>query len=80
MVHIQSREGFLRKKLSHGLLNLHKCQNWTSKEVCALIDPNLGDMEYVTSAKSEDILIGIKALPTSPHVKAAKNYLVSLAY
>ena len=38
------------------------------------------DMEYVTSAKSEDILIVIKALPTSPHVKAAKNYLVSLAY
>ena len=48
------------------------------RSVCS--DPKLDDMGYVTSAKSEDILIGIKALPTNPHVKAAKNYLVSLAY
>lgn len=38
LVHVQSREGFRGKKLSRGLLGLHKCQNGASKEICALID------------------------------------------
>lgn len=69
MVHVQSRDGFPGKKPPCSLLDLRKCQNWALKKEkkCALlINPNTDDTEYVTSTKFEDILIGIKVLPTNP--------------